>query len=142
VNLSVDGSVGAFCGTVVAPVLIRCHSRHDLSLMRCLKQLTDLLVTVEKNNVLITLVTGGVGTNLPGRIGVSVLLTDLSSSDLSSYGVSFVSIAVFSIDQVVVRELFDVWTSAIAPEAADSCRECSGRRIYMEVGSLPLWHRW
>jgi hypothetical protein len=28
-----DGSVGAFRGTVVAPVLIRCHSRYDLSLV-------------------------------------------------------------------------------------------------------------
>jgi hypothetical protein len=36
-----DGSVCAFRGTVVAPVLIRCHSSHDLSLVTCLAQRTD-----------------------------------------------------------------------------------------------------
>jgi hypothetical protein len=53
----------AFRGTVVAPVLIRCHSRDDLSFATCLAQCTDLLVT-EKINVQTKLVTGDVRTSL------------------------------------------------------------------------------
>jgi hypothetical protein len=52
-NSTVDEcSIGAFRGTLVGLVLIRCHSLQDLSLMTCLTQRTDGLATAKNSNVL------------------------------------------------------------------------------------------